>query len=356
MDRGSRERSYRVDAAELETFVETVLREAGVADEHAAGLADALVRADLRDVDSHGVARLETYVEKFEAGGFNPDPDIAVEPVGDAAVVVDADDGPGQSAAVRAMDAAMERADATGVGIAAVTNSNHFGTAAYYTERASDADYIGMAMTNVGPDVVPFGGTSAFLGTNPISFSVPTDLEFAITLDMATSVVAMGKIDHAAKKDDTLPDDWALDADGEPTTDPESVAALRPAGGPKGYGLAVMVDVLCGILTGVGPSHTVGALYDDFDEPMRLGHFVCAIDVSKFCGVDRFKRSVGQYVETIKAQEARDGVDEILLPGEPEYAAMRENERRGIELNADAERGLAALSDRFDVPLPGASD
>lgn len=354
MVRGSSELDYRVDPIELRDFVRTVFLEAGVGDRHADRLADALVRADLRGVDSHGVARLETYVEKFVNGGFNTDPDITVTDVGDAAVLVDADDGPGQSATVEAMDVAKERADESGIGIAAVTNSNHFGTAAYYTERASDDDYIGMAMTNVGPDVAPFGGVSRFLGTNPVSFSIPTDLDFPITLDMATSVVAMGKIDHAEKEDAELPADWALDENGDPTTDPESVAALRPVGGPKGYGLAIVVDVLCGVLTGVGPSHTVGALYGDYEDPMRLGHFVAAIDVSRFRGVEEFKRDVGQYVDAMKAQETKEGVDEILLPGEPETRTKRENERAGIELNGDARRGVATLAERYGLSLPGA--
>lgn len=355
MEEDSRRLEYRVDPTELREFVTAALLEAGVGEVHADRLADALVRADLRGVDSHGVARLETYIKKFEAGGFDTDPDITVEAVGDSAVVVDADHGPGQSAAVRGMEAAKERAAATGVGIAAITNSNHFGTAAYYTERASDDDFIGMAMTNVGPDVIPFGGVSRFLGTNPISFSIPTDLEFPITLDMATSVVAMGKIDHAAKEDDTLPEDWALDEDGEPTTDPESVAALRPVGGPKGYGLGIVVDVLCGVLTGIGPSHTVGALYGDYDEPMELGHFVAAIDVSRFRDVAEFKADVGAYAEAIKAQPTRDGIDEILLPGEPEARTKRENERDGIELNEDGRNGVLSLAERYGLSLPGES-
>jgi len=342
----------RIDAAELESFAREVLLAAGVAPNHAERVANALVRADLRGVDSHGIARLETYVEKFEAGGFNADPDIRVDRVADGAVLVDADDGPGQSAGVVAMDAAMERASEAGIGVAAVTNSNHFGTAAYYTERASAEGYIGLAMTNVGPDVVPFGGVSAFLGTNPISFSVPTGREFPITLDMATSVGAMGKIDHAAKADDELPTDWALDAEGEPTTVPDDVAALRPVGGPKGFGLALVVDVLCGLLTGVGPSPSVGPLYDAFEEPMRLGHFVGAVDVEAFREYEAFEAAVDAYVEQLKRQETRDGVDEIRLPGELETMAKRENEARGVPLNDDARRGIENLAARYDLTHP----
>ena len=199
--------------------------------------------------------------------------------------LVDADDGPGQSAGVRAMDEAMSLVSEHGIGLAAVMNSNHFGTAAYYTERASAADFIGMSMTNVVSDIAPFGGLETFLGTNPISFSIPTDLPFPITLDMATSVAAMWKIDHTSDEQDEIPETWAFDADGEPTTDPSDVAALRPVGGAKGYGLGIVVDILCRLLTGIGSSPTVGPLYDDYDEPMELGHIFAVINSSVFCNI-----------------------------------------------------------------------
>lgn len=343
---------YRLDPDELEAFACQALIKAGVATEHARCIAHALVRADLRGVDSHGVARLETYVKKFEAGGFNADPDITVKPVGDAAVIVDADHGPGQSAGVEAMDEAMERARNYGIGVAAVTNSNHFGTAAYYTERASDEGLVGISMTNVGSDVAPFGGVDAFMGTNPISVSVPTDRAFPITLDMATSTVAMGKIDHAAKEDETIPNDWALDENGNPAQDPQSVAALRPMGGPKGFGLAIVVDVLCGILTGAGTSPTIGALYDDFDESMELGHFVAAIDVDRFRDLASFREAVGGYIDRIKSQRTKDGIEEIRVPGELESMQMERNRKEGITLNEDGQDGVARLAERYNLEPP----
>lgn len=353
MEGSGSNRGHRIDHRELEAFARTALVEAGVTEMHADRIADALVRADLRGVDSHGLARLEPYVRKFLAGGFNPDPDIRVQLVGDAAVLVDADDGPGQSAAVTAIDEAMQLADASGVGIGAVTNSNHFGTAAYYTERASRAGFIGMAMTNVGSDVVPYGGVSPFLGTNPLSFSIPTDRDYPITLDMATSVVAMGKIDHASEEGEPLPEGWAVDVTGAPTTDPQRAAALLPVGGPKGYGLAIVVDALCGLLTGAGPSPTVGPLYEEFEEPMRLGHFVAAVDVGAFRDPEEFRADVGRYIDRLKAQQTRNGVDEILLPGEPEAKAMVANRREGITLNPDAVTGIRRLAEQFGLEAPG---
>lgn len=343
----------RVDHTELETFVRDVLKQAGVAREHADILAEALVRADLRGVDSHGVARLETYVRKFESGGFNPDPEITVRDANDAVAHVDADDGPGQSAGLAAMEAAMERAAACGIGAGFVRNSNHFGTAAFYTQRAADHDFVGLSMTNVGPDVVPYGGTEAFLGTNPISFSIPTDRSFPVTLDMATSVVAMGKIDHvAAEEDSEIPAEWAVDETGAPTTDPHEVAALRPVGGPKGYGLGLVVDVLCGLLAGGRPSPDVGPLYDQFGDPMRLGHAMVAIDISTMRDPDEFRAAMGEYVDRIKSVPTRDDVDEVLLPGELEARTRQENERRGVPLSRATVESLERLGETYELPVP----
>ncbi|MFC6723538.1 Ldh family oxidoreductase [Halobium palmae] len=343
----------RIDSDQLRTFVEDVLRSGGVGSEHAERVADGLVRADMRGVSSHGVSRLEVYMKKFEGGGFNPSPEITVTRLGDAVSSVDADDGPGQSAAYAATTEAIELAEECGVGMVSVTNSNHFGTAAYYTERASSADCIGLAMTNVGSDVIPYGGSEPFLGTNPISFSVPTNRSFPITLDMATSVVAMGRIQEGSRREDTeIPADWAVDENGEPTTDPHEAVAVRPLGGPKGYGLGIIVDVLCGVVSGVGTSPDVGPLYDAFDEPMRLGHFVGAIDVSAFRDVAEFKREIDDYVDRLKAIETRDGFDEVMLPGEIEAARLRDQRETGVELGASTVESLRALSEYYDVPFP----
>lgn len=343
----------RVDHESLAEFVRQALEAANVASDHANIVTDALVQASLRGIDSHGVARLEVYLRKFEAGGFDPEPDIDVTRISETMLFVDGDDGPGQSAGLRAVDAAMDVAADTGMAVAFVANSNHFGTAAYYTQTAAREDYIGLAMTNVGPDVAPFGGTQPILGTNPISFSVPTDREFPITLDMATSAVAMGKIDHVATQEDTeIPTDWALDESGEPTTDPHAVGALRPAAGPKGYGLAIMVDVLSGLLTGMNPSYEVGPLYSAFDQPMRLGHCIGVIDIDTLRDVDAFKADVGQYIDRLKAVEPRESFEEVKLPGEIETERRRNNETNGIPLRPSTVESLRQVAERYGVSLP----
>lgn len=340
----------RVSSTELRRFVEQTLEAVGVESEHAQRIADGLVHADLRGVSSHGVARLEAYVQKFEEGGFARAPEITTRRVGDALLVVDADDGPGQSTATVAMDAAMELAEDSGIAAAFVKDSNHCGAISYFTQRAAKRDYIGIAASNVGSDVIPYGGRRAFLGTNPLSIAIPTNRRFPLTLDMATSTVAMGKIDHVASVDDTdIPADWAVDQDGNPTTDPHDVAALRPFAGPKGYGLSIMIDVLCGLLTRTRVSPDVGALYDDFDEPMRLGHFLIAINVSALMDPDEFRAAVEAYVDRIKAEPTGDGVEQILVPGEPEAITRLQNEVNGVPLNDDAAESLDRLAARFDL-------
>lgn len=344
--------SPRFDHRELEAFVNDVLLDVGVEDGPADVVAEALVRADLRGVSSHGVARLETYVRNFDAGGFNPRPDVTIDDVSPGIARVDADDGPGQWAGRIAMEEAMARAVSQGVGVALVHRSNHFGTAAIYTQRAAEEDFIGVSMTNVGPDVIPFGGAEAFLGTNPISVSIPTDRPFPITLDMATSVVAMGKLDHPAEEGLEIPSHWAVDASGEPTSDPEKVAALRPVGGPKGYGLGLLVDVLCSMLSGARSSPEVGALYDNFDEPMRLGHFMFAIDIESVTDPGSFRVELDRYIESLKGVPTQEDVDEILLPGEPEARTRRERERDGIPLPSGTSESLKRLADDHGVALP----
>lgn len=344
---------HRVEHTALKQFVMNVLQSEEVRSPHADILADALVRADLRGVDSHGVSRLETYIKKFENGGFNKDPEIEFIQNKPSTILVDADDGPGQSAGSMTIEKAMEVAAEKGVAAAAVRNSNHFGTAAYYTEKASANDFIGVSMTNVLPDVIPYGGTEAFLGTNPISFSIPTDRDFSITLDMATSVVAMGKIQEVARKEGTaIPPEWAVDENSDPTTDPNEAVAARPLGGPKGYGLAVVVDVLSGLLSGAGPSPSVNPLYDNFDEPMKLGNFFMVIDIASFREISQFKSEIGTYIDQLKAVPTQDDVGEIKLPGEIETKKLQRQEKEGIEMKESTIETLHMLSNKYDVPMP----
>lgn len=338
-----------IPPTELRGFAEEVFIESGLVAKHASTLADALVTANLRGVDSHGIVRLEPYVRNIEGGGFNPDPDVSAEIRGDGALVVDADDGPGQVGTAAAMDAVIGAAKDAGVAFATVKNSNHFGTAAYYTRMAAQEGCIGFAMTNVGPNVAPFGGVDPYFGTNPLGYSIPTDRSFHITLDMATSTVAKGKIIMAEKENESIPDHWAIDESGEPTSDPEDVHSLRPVGGAKGYGLGLLVDVCSGILSGMGPSPEVDSLYDDYSKPQRVGHFVGAIDISKFYDLDLFKEQVDTMITDLKSQRTMDSVDEVMLPGEIEAETMERRRRSGIPIGEGTLSTLEEIGRRYDV-------
>ncbi|WP_251329806.1 Ldh family oxidoreductase [Haloplanus pelagicus] len=342
----------RVDSQKLKEFTRSVFSRAGLTDDVSTVLADGLVTANLRGVDSHGVVRLEPYTLKLERGGFNDSPNLSVTGTRSGTFRVDADDGPGQYATVEAMDRAVERAKEVGAAFAVVENSNHFGTAAYYTERAAESDCIGFAMTNVGPNVAPFGGIDPYFGTNPLAYSIPTLESPTITLDMATSVVAKGKIILAEEEGESIPEEWVLDERGAPTTDPSEFHALRPVGGPKGYGLGLLVDVCSGLLSGMGSSPSVDSLYDDYAKPQRVGHFVGAIDVGAFRDVEAFKGDVETMISELKSQRTAEGVDEVLLPGEPEARIRAERERDGIPLGDGVRETLSEIAATYDLDTP----
>lgn len=339
----------QLPADRLEAFARRVFERAGLEPDSARIPADALVTANLRGVDSHGIVRLDPYVRNLEEGGFNPDPDVRIEQLSDSALVVDADDGPGQIGTLAAMEKVIETAGSTGAAFAAVTNSNHFGTAAYYTRTAADLGCIGFAMTNVGPNVVPYGGLDPYFGTNPLGYSIPTDRDFDITLDMATSVVAKGKIHVAEEEGDSIPDDWAITEDGNPAENPADVHALRPVGGPKGYGLALLVDICSGLLTGMGPSPAVSSLYDDYSSPQGIGHFVGAVDIAAFRDVTEFRQEVGSMIDDLKEIRTVDGVGEVKLPGEIEADTMRRRRREGIPIGPGTLQTLADVANRHGV-------
>lgn len=342
-----------VDPEELERFANRVLSKAGLDRTDAEIVADTLVDANLRGIDTHGVVRLEPYVERIEKGGTRPDAEMTVREAEGApsAAVVDANGGPGQVATRLAMREAIDRANEQGSAFVGVRNSNHFGTASYYTNLAAREGCIGFATTHAGPNVAPFGGADPFFGTNPISFSVPTDRGFPISVDMATSVTAKGNVILAEEEGEEIPPEWAVDEEGAPITDPEEFHALQPMGGPKGYGLALIVDVLCGVLLDTAFGEDVPTMYHDLTEPQGLGHFVGAISIEAFTGGEGFHERLSALIEQLKAVQTAEGVDEILLPGEPEAQTREARIEEGIPLGDGVWESLQALADEYDLEL-----
>ncbi|MCD9023780.1 ureidoglycolate dehydrogenase [Cohnella silvisoli] len=321
---------------QLHEWCVSKLKQVGISDRHAGITADVLIHANLRGVDSHGVLRMEHYVQKVKQQGINSEPDITVKITGPVTAIVDGDDGLGHVVAEKAMSCAIELAHNNGVGIVSAINSSHCGALSYFVEMAAREQLIGIAMTNTDKMVVPFGGSSAYFGTNPMAFGFPAGNRQPIVIDMATSSVAYGKILEAIHLRKPIPADWAVDSEGQPITDPHQFNALLPFGGPKGYGLGMVVDIFAGILTGSPFGPYIGKMYgEDFSDRRKLGHFVCAFDISKFTDQELFTRNITQMMDDLHNMPPAPGFDRVILPGEPECLREQHRRQHGIPISEE---------------------
>lgn len=335
----------------LEVWASALLQAAGLAPRAADTVAKLLVEANLRGVDSHGTSRLPTYVERLRAGLVNCDPEPVIEKREGALAVVDGDLGPGQVAGLFATELAIEIAREHGISAVGVRRSTHFGAAAAYVIRPAQAGLIGISMTNAEPLTVPFGGVRAALGTNPIAFAAPARTG-TFVLDMATSQVAANRVILARDEGEaSIPEGWAVDARGVPTTDPARFESVVPLGGYKGYGLALMVEILSGVLVGSGVTHGIGRMYDDWDRPQDVGHFFCVLDPQRMAG-PRFSERLDELLAELRAVPPAPGFDEVLVAGDPEERTQRERERDGIPLGPALWESLETLSSELRVDSP----
>jgi ureidoglycolate dehydrogenase (NAD+) len=336
---------------ELECWSQALLEGAGLEAQAAETVAVSLVAANRRGVDSHGVARLPVYAQRLRVGSMNGRPQPKVERVHGAVALIDADHGPGQVAGVLATDLSIELARRHGVGAVAVHRSSHYGTAAYYAIRAARAGLVGISTTNAEPFVIPFGGLLPALGTNPIALAAPTPTGI-FDVDMASSQVAHNKIRNAAAEGRSIPEGWGVDEQGHPTTDPNQVFAAVPLGGYKGYGLAVLVEILSAVLAGSGITHGVGRLVEELERPQDVGHFHLALDPEPLVGSARFAELLGGLLEELKAIPAGPDAGEVLVPGEPQARIQAERDRLGIPLPDAQWALLEGLSRELGVPVP----
>lgn len=319
-----------VNDKELRTLVTERLVEGGLNKPHAEIVADVLVHADLRGVRSHGVIRTEHYVTRLRAGSLNKNPNFSLRKVRSGSALLNADAGMGHVACCDAMDEAIVLAKDSGIAMVGVENGSHCGALSYFVLRAVEKNMIGMAVTHTDKCVAPYGGAKAFFGTNPIAFGFPTNKHNPVVLDMATSNTAFGKILHAKEQGTSIPDDWGIDGEGKPTTDPLQVEALTPFGGYKGYGLALVIDVLTGVLMGAKYGPHINAMYGDYDKPRELASLMIAIDPSTFSTAERFKAQMDGMVDDLHAQQVQPGFEKVYAPGEPEIMLQAENLKRGV--------------------------
>jgi len=336
---------------QLREFSEKLLVASGVDPWCAQSVAEMLLDAEMTGVKTHGVTRLAIYMERMEKGLVSKGNDIEIVQEGASSLVVDAHNALGAPAARFAMEQCVAKAAETGCCFATIRNSNHFGTAAHYTKMAAKQGMIGFACTNLTGKIAPYGAAEAFMGTNPISVAVPTE-DDVMVLDMTPSVVALGKLILAQKLGQSIPLGWALDRDGNPTTDPAEgrKGSLLPIGGPKGSGMAIMVEVLSGILSGAGYASQLHDLYE-FDAPQGVGHFVGAVDVSHFIDLQLFKSTLANMTREIKNLKLADGFDEILLPGERGLRCAQKSLAEGIEVPPTVYEELQELGKPYGLSL-----
>ncbi|WP_256831908.1 MULTISPECIES: Ldh family oxidoreductase [unclassified Paenibacillus] len=341
----------------LQDFCYQVFMKAGLPEPSAAIVAESLVEADLRGVDSHGVVRTAIYLKRIEAGMIDPLSQIEKVSESDATVLVDGNNNFGSVIGRRALEIAMEKAKNNGAAFVGVKGSNHFGTGAYYALKAIEQDMILLVMSNASQTMPPTGGVRPFIGTNPLAVGVPSGEELPFILDMATSVVARGKIIVAAQKGEDIPTGWAIDKDGKPTTDANAAleGSVLPVGGPKGYAISMFIDILSGVLTGAGFGKYVHNMYDNWEQPQNVGHLFIAVDINRFIPLELFKARMDQYIRELKQEPKAHGVQEILIPGELEYRRTQERKANGIELPQKVAEELAEIGRRFGIDFSKAS-
>jgi LDH2 family malate/lactate/ureidoglycolate dehydrogenase len=277
------------DVNSLREFTATVMTKVGLSKESSAMFADSLIEAEMRGIPSHGLTRLKTYVLRVEKGLINSRAEPKVLSESTSLLLVDAENGMGVYTAHRAMERCILNAKKSGACFASVRGGNHFGIGSFFADFAARNDMIGLAMTNGPAALAPTGGKKAILGTNPLAISIPAGNRRALSLDMSTSIVARGKVTLAKKEGYSIPEGWAIDAAGCPTTDPATVACMLPFGGAKGYGIGLVIEILCSCLSGAANGITMGSFYDFSGKVQNVGFFLGAIDISSITPIGVFK-------------------------------------------------------------------
>ncbi|CAL8981315.1 putative oxidoreductase YjmC [Rhodoplanes serenus] len=340
----------RVAPDALLAFCIAVYARLGLAEDDARLCADTLVQADLWGHQSHGVLRLPWYAARLKSGvcAAAARPEIVVD--GGALAVIDGHDAMGQVVAAQAMQEAIGRAGRHGIGAVAVRNSNHFGTAMYFTLMAPPQGSIGFLSTNASPAMAPWGGREKAVGTNPWSWAAPAGRHPPLVLDIANTGVARGKIYLARQEGRPIPEGWAITADGRPTTDPtEAIAGvILPMAQHKGYGIALVMDVLSGVLTGSAFGADVHGPYQDRARS-GAGHLAIAIDIAAIQPRADFDARMEALIASLKRVPTAQGFDEVHYPGEIEARADAENRRLGLALPDDTRADLARLAAEMDL-------
>lgn len=344
---------------DLKSYIVRYFQRWDVSVEDALLAADVLVSADMRGVDSHGIIRLKSYYGSRIANGLiEAHAPLNVVNETPTTIALDACNGLGHPAGVKAMRLCIAKARQSGVALATVRNSNHYGIAGYYAMMALPEDMIGISFTNSGPYVAPTHGRKAMLGTNPIAVAVPAASSRPYVLDMATSIVPIGRVSVYQKNEKPIPSGWGIDSQGHVTEDPNKVivgGALMPLGGPellrgyKGYGLALMVDIFSGVLAGSGFGEQV--LGSNGKDPARIGHFFAAVRIDAFREVEAFKTDMDQLLGALRDSPKAEGEERIFIHGEKEFEKSELAEIEGVPLSDVTVRSLISAGNEDGVPF-----
>ncbi len=323
----------RLNGRDIERLMRETLEARSVCAESAQHVAASLAQTSLRGVDSHGIQLFPHYCRAVDAGRINQNPRFAFTETSATTAILDADDAFGHHAGIVAVDRAVALAKAAGIGAVPVKNSSHFGAAAYFGLHAAANGCIGLAFTNADALIKAHGSKQAFTGTNPICFTAPIDGEEPFCLDMATSLVSWNKVVNHRRTGDPLPENWACDAEGRPVIDPDAARSLQPAGLYKGYGLSLVVDILCALLSGGPISKDLLPMYQQIEVRRKISHFFMALDISRFCLPADFGRRMRDLVQRARGLPALDANVPVMVPGDPEKETFKARSTRGIPID-----------------------
>ncbi len=340
----------------LRVMARQMFIKAGLKPEEAARAAGVVIQSDLSGVDSHGLSRLPMYLGRIGAGMVNTDPQVKVLAESHSTLVVDCDNGLGIATVPKVLDLALAKAQGAGVLACTMRNSNHYGVGNYYALKAVEKNMICLLCTNTTPCMAPTGGVDLLIGTNPITVGVPSGRELPVILDMASTNVAMGKLQAMFREKKKIPFGWAITREGRPTDDPAEAVegSLLPIAGYKGYGLAVIVDLLAAVLAGAAFGPEVGRLdRPEAQKPEGIGHFLLLVEVEKFMPLGEFHGRVDEYIKLMKNSKKAAGVGEIFQPGQIELKKMAERKQAGIAVSEALEGQLLAEARKLGLAGDG---
>lgn len=343
----------RFSKEDLENLVAQLAAGMGLPADDAALFAEVLVDADLHGVSTHGVSRLNIYLKRIAAGLIDPKAKLVIDRRAGSVLAIDAGNGLGQVQARKSLDLLIPLAKQNGVATATVRNSQHFGALSWYCNYAASQKLVLLAMTNCEPAMSPEGGFEPFFGTNPIAASFPSGKGFPVKIDLATAGVARGNIIAAQKKGQPIPLGWALDPDGNPTTDASQalLGTVLTMAGHKGYALALMVELFSGVLSGAAIGPDIGSMYKNLDRKQDVGHFFCLFDVQAFLDFSEYLRRIDETIDRIKASRKRPGVEEILVPGERSSRKAAVNAAQGIPVSPETVAEIEQWCTRLKIPF-----